>query len=94
MTKADLPTFYEIKAEDLPPFGRKTGRFFARKIWRFFYLPVTQNEQIFSVSTTPNSTEITKLILNNNTSICLCIVFAMQASNLGSLRARPVGLDF
>ena len=24
----DLPTFYEIKAEDLPPFGKKSGRFF------------------------------------------------------------------
>ena len=42
-------------------------------------MPVTQNEPIFSVSTSPNSTEITKLILNNNTSICLCIVFAMTS---------------
>ena len=33
----------------------------------------------FSVSTSPNSTEIMKLILNNNTSICLCIVFAMTS---------------
>ena len=26
----------------------------------------------FSVLTSPNSTEITKLVLNNNVSICLC----------------------
>ena len=32
-----------------------------------------------SISTSPNITEITKLILNNNTSICLCIVFAMTS---------------
>ena len=25
---ADLPTFYEIKAEDLPPFGQKTRKIF------------------------------------------------------------------
>ena len=24
----DLPTFYEIKAEDLPPFGKKTRKIF------------------------------------------------------------------
>ena len=35
---------------------------------------MTQNEQIFSVLTSPNSTEITKLVLNNNTSICLYIM--------------------
>ena len=23
----DLPTFYEIEAEDLPPFGKKTRKF-------------------------------------------------------------------
>ena len=34
-----------------------------------FYLPVTQNDPIFSVSTSPNSTEIMKLVLNSNTSI-------------------------
>ena len=28
----DLPTFYEINAEDLPPFGKKRGDFYARKI--------------------------------------------------------------
>ena len=28
----DLPTFYEIKAEDLAPFGKKLGDFYARKI--------------------------------------------------------------
>ena len=32
-TFPDLPTFYEIKAEDLPPFGKKnTEDIFARKI--------------------------------------------------------------
>ena len=32
-TYADLPTFfYEIKAEDLPPFGIKAEDFYARKI--------------------------------------------------------------
>ena len=25
---ADIPTFYEIKAEDLPPFGKKTRKIF------------------------------------------------------------------
>ena len=25
---ADLPTFYEIKAEDFPPFGKKTRKIF------------------------------------------------------------------
>ena len=29
----------------------------------------------FSVSTSPNSTEITKRVLNNNTSMCLCMSF-------------------
>ena len=29
-----------------------------------FYLPVTQNEPIFSISTSPNFTELTKLVLN------------------------------
>ena len=39
-----------------------------------FDLPVTPNELFFfSVLTSPNSTEITKLVLNNNTSICLCL---------------------
>ena len=72
----DLPTFDEIKAED----RQKTAEhFFARKMLRYFYLPVTQNEPIFSILTSPNSTEIPKLILNNNTSICLCIVFAMTS---------------
>ena len=28
----DLPTFYEIKAEDLPPFGKNWEDFYARKI--------------------------------------------------------------
>ena len=44
-----------------------------------FDLPVTQNEPIFSVLKSPNSTEITKLILNNNTSICLCMLYVMTS---------------
>ena len=40
---------------------------------------MTQNEPIFPFSTSPNSTEITKLLLNNNTSICLCMSFAMTS---------------
>ena len=71
---ADLPTFYEIKAEDLPPFGpKKSGRFLCSKNIAIFDLPVTQNEPIFSDLTSPNSTEITKLVLNNNTSIMAII---------------------
>ena len=31
-TLTDLPTFYEIKAEDLPPFGKKAEDCYARKI--------------------------------------------------------------
>ena len=45
-----------------------------------FDLPMTQNEPIFSVLTSPNSTEIMKLVLNNNTSICLCMLFAMSSN--------------
>ena len=57
-------------------FWQKTVEdFFARKRLRYFYLPATQNEPIFSVSTSPNSTEITKLVLN----ICLCMLFAMTS---------------
>ena len=28
ITRTDLPTCYEIKAEDLPPFGKKTRKIF------------------------------------------------------------------
>ena len=76
---ADLPTFEEIKA-DLPPFGKKRVRFYARKIIiAIIYLLVTQNEPIFFVLTSPNSTEITKLVQNNNISIYLCMLFAMTS---------------
>ena len=64
----DLPTFYEIKAEDLPPLCTNPGRFLGSENIAIFYLPVTQNDPIFSVSTSPNTTEITKLVLDNNTS--------------------------
>ena len=78
-TFADLPTFDEIKAEDLPPLAKKRGRIVCSEKIAIFVLPVTQNEPIFSISTSPNSTEITKLLLNNNTSICQCMLFAMTS---------------
>ena len=57
----DLPTFHEIKAEDLPPLvKKKSGRFLCSKNIALFDLP--------------ESTEITKLVLNNNTSICLYFI--------------------
>ena len=40
---------------------------------------VTHNEPIFSILISPYSTEITKLLLNNNISICLCMLFAMTS---------------
>ena len=62
------PTFCEI---NLSPFGKKKAEdFYARKNIAIFDLPVTQNEPIFSILTSPNSTEITKLVLNDNTSKC------------------------
>ena len=72
----DLPTFYEMMAEDLPSFGKKTRKILcSENIAIYIYLPVTQNDLFFSVSTSPNSTEITKLVLNNNTSISLLYVY-------------------
>ena len=67
MANTDLPTFYEIKAEDLPPFGKRRAIFLWSENIAIFEQPMTQNEP-FSVSTSPNSTEITKLVLNNNPS--------------------------
>ena len=64
----DLPTFYAIKAEDLPPFNKKMRKIFVLGKYSDFYLPVTQNEPIFSVLTSPNSTDIAKLVLNSNMS--------------------------
>ena len=78
MASIDLPTCYEIKAEDLPPFGKRRGRFLCSENIAIFELPMTQNEP-FSVSTSPNSTEITKLVLNNNTFICLSMLCAMTS---------------
>ena len=51
--------------------------FYARKIIfiEIFYLPVTHMSQFFPVLTSPNSTEITKPVLNNNTSM----LFAMPS---------------
>ena len=44
-----------------------------------FYLPVTQNEPCLYVVISPQSTEITTLVLNRKTSICLCMLFAMTS---------------
>ena len=71
---SDLPTFYEIKAEDLHPFGKNRKRFFWLENIAIF---LSQNEPIFSVSTLPNSTEITKLILNNNTSMSMYALYLL-----------------
>ena len=69
-----------MKAEDLPPSGKKNAEDFMLGKNCDVYLPMTQNEPMFSVLTSPNSTEIAKLILNNNTSINsvlarICIFF-------------------
>ena len=77
-TCSDLPTFYEIKAEDLPPFGKKRKRRFScLENIGLFYLPVTQNEPIFSVLTSPNSTDIAKLVVNNNTLISVYVCYLL-----------------
>ena len=54
------------------------GRLLCLENIAILYLPVTHNEPIFAVSISPNSTEITKLVLNNNTSN-VCISFAMTS---------------
>ena len=41
------------------------------------HLPVTENEPIFSVSSSPNSTEITKLVLNQHFNMSM--FFAMTS---------------
>ena len=77
---ADLPTFYEKKVEDLPPFGKKTRKeFLCSENIAIFSLPMTQNEPIFPISTSPNRREITKLVLNNNNFIHVCSLFAMTS---------------
>ena len=40
MSYTDLPTFYEIKAEDLLPIAKKSGRFLCSENIAIFYLPV------------------------------------------------------
>ena len=44
------------------------GRLLCLENIAIFYLPVTHNEPISAVSISPNGTQITKLVLNNNTS--------------------------
>ena len=77
----DLPTFYEIKAEDLPTFCTQKLGARPRKYIAIFYLPVMHNEPIISISTSLNRTEILKLVLNNNHSRCImyCSLFAMTS---------------
>ena len=53
--------------------AKKCGRFLCSENIAILYLPMTRNGRILSVS--PNRTEITKLVLNINTSTCLCTVF-------------------
>ena len=53
---------FEIKAEDLPPFGKTTQKILCSENIVIFYLLVTQKEPIFSVLTPRNSTEIMKLV--------------------------------
>ena len=59
-----------------------------------FYLPVTQNEPIFPVLTSPNSTEITKLVLDNNTSICLSEAASHPRLSETGLCSKPRKLVF
>ena len=39
MPRSDLPTFYEIKAEDLPPIGKKPWRVLCSENITILYLP-------------------------------------------------------
>ena len=74
---ADLPTVYKIKAEDLPLFGKKTWKIFMLGKFSDILSAGDTEWAYFSVSTSPNSTEITKLVLNNNTFIS--ILFAVTS---------------
>ena len=76
MYNPDLPTFYETKAEDLPPFGKKTRKIFLLGKYSDILSAGDTERAYFSVLTPPNSTETTKLVLNNNISICLCMLFS------------------
>ena len=71
--------------------GKRSSPFWQKKLGRFvcseniiaiFDLPVTQNEPIFPLWHHQSSTEITKLVLNNNTSLCLRMLFAMNSKVL------------
>ena len=76
---SDLPTFYEIKAEDLPPFGKKPQKIFMLGKFNDILSDGDTEIAYFSVLTSPNSTKITKPVLNNNTFICLSILFAVTS---------------
>ena len=78
---ADLPTFYEINAEDLVPFGKKSRKIFMLRKFTDILSTGDRISLFFSVLTSPNRTEITKMVLNNNTSICLCIAFSIYSYN-------------
>ena len=61
----DLPTCYEIKRQKIfLLLGKKPGRFLSSENIAIFDKSLTQNEPIFSVSTSPNRM---KLHRNNET---------------------------
>ena len=59
--------------------------FYTRKYSDILSADDTEYDTILSVSTSPNRTKITKLVLYHNTSMCLCIVFAMTSK----VRKKP-----
>ena len=57
-----LPTYYEMKAEDLPPFGKKMRKIFMLGKFSDIWSAGDTEWAYFSILTSPNSTEITKLV--------------------------------
>ena len=76
-TTPDLSTFYEMKAEDLHLFAKKTWKIFMVGKYSDISSAGDTEWAYFSVLTSPNGTEITKPVLNNNTFIWLYMLFAM-----------------
>ena len=60
--------FIKQRRKIFPLLAKNRGRFLCSENIAIFYPPATQKEPFFSVSTSPNGTEITKLVLDNNTS--------------------------
>ena len=75
---ADLPTFYGKKRKMFLLLAKKTRKIFM--LGKFSdILPAGDTELAnFSVSTSPNSTEIMKLVLNNNTFIYIYFICCDQ----------------